>query len=91
MVKMTCSFETLHSVAKAKYASCHQASKWVHDYVKSCNCHLVSVKHVHLVVVVWVLPHNMSENILLQPQGLEDDNWQKLQLEKVLGCPLAGT
>ena len=38
-----CSVAAILCVAEAKYASCHQASSWVHEYVKACTSHLAYI------------------------------------------------
>lgn len=74
-------------VAEAKYASCHQASTWVLDYIKACNCCLARRPLPHFPTHYLFCP--LMKTLSNMPQGLEEDHWQRLQLEKVLQCNLA--
>ena len=66
---------------EAQYASCHQASPWVENYVKECSSPLAHKHSQFLPSSTHSLYHFFPTT-----QGLEDDHWQKLQLEKVLAC-----
>ena len=69
---------------EAQYASCHQSCSWVQQYVQDCSGHLASLT----TFATCPIHNDVLEAI---PLGLEDGHWQKVQLEKVMGCNLVSS